>query len=147
MRNILKVVFGRVLFTVLCLIIQLIWIIALVWKLNQYYVWFATVIEIIGIIVVLRINAKSDNSAARLVWTIVILSLPLFGITLYLMFGRTGLTKRTKAHYEKVAGKFSPELKQKRKSSKASGEKIFTSITSSPIFSIPADFLYIKIRT
>ena len=114
MRNILKVVFGRVLFTVLCLIIQLIWIIALVWKLNQYYVWFATVIEIIGIIVVLRINAKSDNSAARLVWTIVILSLPLFGITLYLMFGRTGLTKRTKAHYEKVAGKFSPELKQKK---------------------------------
>ena len=85
MRNILKVVFGRVLFTVLCLIIQLVWIIALVWKLNQYYVWFATVIEIIGIIVVLRINAKSDNSAARLVWTIVILSLPLFGITLYLM--------------------------------------------------------------
>ena len=114
MRNILKVVFGRVLFTVLCLIIQLVWIIALVWKLNQYYVWFATVIEIIGIIVVLRINAKSDNSAARLVWTIVILSLPLFGITLYLMFGRTGLTKRTKAHYEKVAGKFSPELKQKK---------------------------------
>ena len=81
MRNILKVVFGRVLFTVLCLIIQLVWIIALVWKLNQYYVWFATVIEIIGVIVVLRINAKSEFSAARLVWTIVILSLPLFGIT------------------------------------------------------------------
>ena len=147
MRNILKVVFGRVLFTVLCLIIQLVWIIALVWKLNQYYVWFATVIEIIGIIVVLRINAKSDNSAARLVWTIVILSLPLFGITLYLMFGRTGLTKRTKAHYEKVAGKFSPELKQKKEILQSlRGENIYI-ITSSPIFSIPADFLYIKIRT
>ena len=114
MRNILKVVFGRVLFTVLCLIIQLIWIIALVWKLNQYYVWFATVIEIIGVIVVLRINAKSEFSAARLVWTIVILSLPLFGITLYLMFGRTGLTKRTKAYYEKVAAKYSPELTQEK---------------------------------
>ena len=114
MRNILKVVFGRVLFTVLCLIIQLVWIIALVWKLNQYYVWFATVIEIIGVIVVLRINAKSEFSAARLVWTIVILSLPLFGITLYLMFGRTGLTKRTKAYYEKVAAKYSPELTQEK---------------------------------
>ena len=62
MRNILKVVFGRVLFTVLCLIIQLVWIIALVWKLNQYYVWFATVIEIIGIIVVLRLYGQSLSS-------------------------------------------------------------------------------------
>lgn len=112
MRNILKVIFGRVLFTVLCLLIQLAWLIALVWKLNQYYVWFASVIEIIGLIVVLRINAKSEFSAARLVWTIVILALPLFGIILYLMFGRTGITKRTKVYYEKVAGKYSPELKQ-----------------------------------
>ena len=67
MRNILKVIFGRVLFTVLCLLIQLVWLIGLVWKLNQYYVWFSAVFDIIALIVVLRINAKSDFSAARLV--------------------------------------------------------------------------------
>ena len=83
MRNILKVIFGRVLFTVLCLLIQLVWLIGLVWKLNQYYVWFSAVFDIIALIVVLRINAKSDFSAARLVWTIVILALPVFGICLY----------------------------------------------------------------
>ena len=112
MRNILKVIFGRVLFTVLCLLIQLVWLIGLVWKLNQYYVWFSAVFDIIALIVVLRINAKSDFSAARLVWTIVILALPVFGICLYLMFGRTGLTKRTRAIYEKVQKRFACELSQ-----------------------------------
>ena len=102
MKNILKTIFGRVMFTVLCLLVQLVWLTGLVWKLNQYYVWFSTVLEIIALIVVLRINAKSDFSAARLVWTIVILALPIFGISLYLMFGRGGLTNSTRRKYARV---------------------------------------------
>ena len=35
-----------------------------------------------------------------------------FGICLYLMFGRTGLTKRTRAIYEKVQKRFACELSQ-----------------------------------
>lgn len=114
MKNILKVIFGRVLFTVLCLIVQLIWLIGLVWRLNQYYVWFSSVLEVIAVIVVLRINAKSDFSAARLVWTITILALPVFGISLYLMFGRNGLTRSTRRKYAKVEEQFSRELTQDR---------------------------------
>lgn len=115
MRNLLKVIFGRVLFTVLCLIVQLVWLIGLVWKLNEYYVWFSVVMDIIALVVVLRINAKSDFSAARLVWTIIILALPVFGITLYLMFGRSGITKRTRARYSKIAEPFSAQLVQDKK--------------------------------
>ena len=107
MKNILKVIFGRVLFTVLCLLVQLVWLIGLVWKLGQYYVWFSSVLEVIALIVVLRINAKSDYSAARLVWTIVILALPIFGISLYLMFGRRGLTRATRRKYARVEERFS----------------------------------------
>ena len=82
MKNFLKVMFGRVMFTALCVLLQLAWMIVLVWKLNQYFVWFSLFQEIIALIVILRINAKSEFSAARLVWTIVILALPLFGIML-----------------------------------------------------------------
>lgn len=112
MKNILKVIFGRVLFTILCLLIQLFWIFALVWWLNKYYVWFSAVLEIIAVIVVLRINAKNDFAAARLVWTIVVLSLPIFGISLYMMFGRNGLTKGTRRRYAKVEERFSPLIPQ-----------------------------------
>ena len=112
MKSIMKVIFGRVLFTVLCLIIQLVWMLGLTWRLNQYFVWFSVVTEVIAVIVVLRINAKSEYSAARLVWTIVILALPVFGISLYLMFGRNGLTKQTRRKYAKVEERFSKELVQ-----------------------------------
>ena len=81
MKSLMKTIFGRVLFTVLCLIIQVAWLLALVWHLNQYSVGFSLLQEVIAIIVVLRINAKSEYSAARLVWTIVILSFPVFGIS------------------------------------------------------------------
>lgn len=114
MRNILKVIFGRVLFTVLCLVIQLAWLIGLFWRLNQYFVWFSAVAELIAVIVVMRINAKSEYSTARLVWTIAILSLPVFGICLYLMFGRNGLSQSTRRKYAKVEEQFSIELRQSR---------------------------------
>lgn len=112
MKNILKVIFGRVLFTTLCLLLQLAWIIMIVWKLNQYFVWFSVFQEIIALLVVIRINARSEYSAARLVWTIVILALPIFGIILYLMFGRNGLTRHTRRKYARVEERFSRELVQ-----------------------------------
>lgn len=113
MKNIMKVLFGRVLFTVLCLLVQLVWLITLVWRLNQYYVWFSAILEIVAFIVVLRINAKNDFSAARLVWTITILALPVFGISLYLMFGRGGLTTAMRRKYARVEERFACELSQK----------------------------------
>lgn len=112
MKNLLKVIFGRVLFTILCLVIQLAWVIGLVWRLNQYYVWFSVVLEIIAVIVILRINSRNDFPAARLTWTIVILALPIFGISLYLMFGRQGLTKRAKERYAKINQQFDSYLIQ-----------------------------------
>ena len=85
MRNILKVIFGRVLFTVLCVLIQVVWIISFVLKLRDYYVGFEIALTIIAVIVVIVMSAKSDNSAARLSWTICILAFPAFGICLYLI--------------------------------------------------------------
>ena len=112
MKNFLKVMFGRVMFTVLCVLLQLAWMIVLVWKLNQYFVWFSLFQEIIALIVILRINAKSEFSAARLVWTIVILALPLFGIMLYLMFGRRSLTRKQRKRYALVSERFTSKLSQ-----------------------------------
>lgn len=113
MRNVLKNIFGRVMFTVLCLLIQLGWLIGLVWRLNQYYVWFSIALDIIAVIVVVRLNANNDFAAGRLVWAIVILALPVFGIFLYLCFGRTGLSRNVKKKYGAVEKRFSPELTQK----------------------------------
>ena len=112
MRNILKVIFGRVLFTVLCVLIQVIWIISFILKLKDYYVGFEIVLTIISIIVVIVMSAKSDNSAARLSWTICILAFPAFGICLYLMFGRSGLTKKARKKYDSINQKFATALAQ-----------------------------------
>lgn len=110
MHKILKVIFGRVLFTVLCLLLELGWILSLVLKLQSQSMYWSVIIEILAILVVVRINEKSEFSAARLTWTIVILSFPVFGLPLYLMFGRNGITNRTKRRYDKINQRFIREL-------------------------------------
>lgn len=112
MKTLVKNLFGRVLLTALCLLIQILWIMGFVWKLNQYYVWFSVLQQILALVAVLRINAKSEYSTARLVWTIVILSFPVFGFLLYFMFGRNDLNKATRLKYEKIMKQYGPALIQ-----------------------------------
>ena len=110
MHNILKIIFGRVLFTVLCLLLELAYILNLIFRLNEYSIVFSALITILSIVVVVRINARSEFSAARLTWTIIILSIPAFGLPLYLMFGRNGITAGTRKKYDKVNRRFITSL-------------------------------------
>ena len=112
LHKILKVLFGRVMFTLLCVAIQICWIFALWTTFNNYSAICSFIVELAAIIVVIGINSRSENSAGRLVWTITILILPIFGLCLYSMFGRQGITNRKKRAYDKVNKTFIPYLWQ-----------------------------------
>lgn len=112
LHKILKVLFGRVMFTLLCVAIQICWIFALWTTFNNYSAICSFIVELAAIIVVIGINSRSENSAGRLVWTITILVLPIFGLCLYSMFGRQGITNRKKRAYDKVNKTFIPYLLQ-----------------------------------
>ena len=112
LHKILKVMFGRVMFTLLCVAVQIGWMFALWTTFHNYSAVCSFIVDFAAILVVIGINSRSENSAGRLVWTITILVFPIFGLCLYSMFGRQGITNRQKRAYDKVNKTFIPYLLQ-----------------------------------
>jgi len=79
-------------------IAQLVLLVMLVVLLRQNYIYLYIALEIIGLVEVLFLANKDQSSAYTIAWIIVILILPVFGIVLYLMWGRapthSGKSKR-----------------------------------------------------
>lgn len=93
MQKILKCLFSRLFIVGLAILIQIAWVVGFIYLLGSKYQWFATVVEILSILAVLWIANKRINPSYKLAWTILILSVPLVGAAIYLMFGESRLAK------------------------------------------------------
>lgn len=107
-----KLHIGRAVMVVLAMLIQLLWLFEVIWRLSNYYTYLSWGLNILGSILVLYIVNKRDNPSYKLAWTVLILSVPIFGSFIYLMFGRAKLTKRTQAEFEKIYAEFDSLLKE-----------------------------------
>ena len=79
------------------LLLQVGWILLAVMKLNQYSVEIALLTGVITAVAVLRLHSRNTNSAFKMPWTILILVLPMMGLSLYLLvelLGRAGSGRR-----------------------------------------------------
>lgn len=108
----MKLFMSRVIFVVLCLLIQLGWLISVIWKLSRYYWIFSAVLSIISIIMVLWIVNKRDNPANKLIWTIVILTIPIFGSLFYLFAGNSRVTRKIRYKLDAVRQELNGKLVQ-----------------------------------
>lgn len=79
---------NRAIFVALSVLLQVSWIVILAMKLTSYYAAISTVTSLIALLVVLRIYGKHMNSAFKISWIILILVFPVFGLCLYVLFGR-----------------------------------------------------------
>lgn len=79
----------RIVVVGLASIAQLVLLALLVITLKQNYIYLYFALEIIGLMEVLFLANKDRSSAYTIAWIIVILILPVFGIVLYLLWGRT----------------------------------------------------------
>ncbi|HEY8422496.1 MAG TPA: cardiolipin synthase [Thermoclostridium sp.] len=78
----------RIIIVALASIAQLVLLALLVIMLRQNYIYLYFALEVTGLIEVLFLANKDQSSAYTIAWIIVILILPVFGIVLYLMWGR-----------------------------------------------------------
>ena len=106
MKKVLKVIFGRAFYTSFSLLLQILLMIWATGLLAGNYFYFSLLLDILAILIALRITVKWDNIAYRLVWVFVILAVPVFGLSLFAMFGRTSINRKTKKHYIKVEGEY-----------------------------------------
>ncbi len=90
----------RMVFVAVSFLLQIFWLLALTIKLNAYSGTLSLMTTVLSIVVVLRLNSKHTNTAMKMPWIMLILVLPVMGLSLYLMvemLGDPGVGKRLRA--------------------------------------------------
>ena len=95
MKKIAHLILGRFFIVALSIILQVVWMSLVLWQFSYQFTYANLGIRILAIILVLVIVNRWINPANKLSWTFLILLSPVFGMLVYFIFGRSGLTKRT----------------------------------------------------
>lgn len=98
LRKVLRFLTQRVVITVLFMLIQAGLLIDIIWKLNNYFVYFYAIGVLLSLLMFLAVINGKSNPAYKIAWLVPILVVPVFGGLFYLMFGsnRTGRYIREK---------------------------------------------------
>lgn len=104
---------GRAVFVGLALLIQLSWIILRVVEINEKYPWAMIVMDIVALALVLIIYIKPLNSTIKMLWIMLILVSPIFGVCLYVLFGRSDVTKGMRKRFERIDSELNGLIHQK----------------------------------
>lgn len=106
MKRLLNIIFGRAFLFGLAILIQVLWMTSLLFRMNSYYVPFTMVMKTIGILLVLSIIVSRDNPAYKLVWAVVILTVPVLGVFLYIFVGKSSVSRKMNRKYQGVNKRF-----------------------------------------
>ncbi|MBP3892834.1 MAG: cardiolipin synthase [Atopobiaceae bacterium] len=97
-------------FTMIAIVLQLAFILLINLRFAEQAEWFAIGIRVVAALLVVYIYNKDSSSAFKMPWIILIMSLPIFGVVLYMLIGLNGGTRKMKKRYEEVDAKLMPLL-------------------------------------
>ncbi|HHU32659.1 MAG TPA: cardiolipin synthase [Clostridia bacterium] len=104
--NLIKKFFShRVAFIFVPMILQLAFLISIIKRFNEYFVFFYGASVLLSLVVVLWIINNRDKPAYKIAWIIPILLFPIFGGLFYLIFGGDKLGKNLKKKMKLVVDK------------------------------------------
>ena len=115
LKRILKLLFNRIFYVAAALLLQLGWLLIMAWRLAAYSKYISNAIAVISILVVLWIVNKKINPSYKLGWTILILTVPVFGVLLYLLFGKSRIAQAIQYRYAQVQEESLPYMRQDEK--------------------------------
>ena len=93
LKKIAKLLFNRVFYVIFAMAVQLGWLLTIFLRLAGYSRYMSFILDVISILVVLKIVNRKINPSYKLAWTMLILCLPIFGLVLYLVFGRSRIDR------------------------------------------------------
>ena len=93
---------SRMIFAVISILLEVVVILLLLFTAGQKATWIYSMIRVLGAILVLRIYGSHKTASIRMTWMLVILLLPIFGTTLYLLIGLNGHSLRMRKRYEDI---------------------------------------------
>ncbi len=103
---------GRFLFVGISVLLQIIWLVFLAVRLNEYSASINMATSIIALLLVLRIYSMHTNSAFKMPWLMLILISPVIGGCLYILLGRSGLSAGMRKRFEQIDRQLLPKLSQ-----------------------------------
>ena len=103
MKKLFKLLFSRLFFGGIFIIFQIGVMVAVLYSFREQYAQVQTISTVLSIIAVLYIVNQDGSSAFKIAWILPIVFLPLFGIPLYILFGKKRVPERKK---ERVSGMY-----------------------------------------
>ena len=101
---------GRGIFAAASMILQITWVCLAVTYLRDNYALINWLIEIAALVMVLHIYRKRQNMAFKLPWTMLILTFPILGVTMYWFVQHSGTMKKMKKRYASIDDSLLPNL-------------------------------------
>lgn len=105
----------RMSFAVLSILLEICLIVMLVSNINQNFEWVNIVTRVFSVLLGLWIYGRHTTSAMKMPWIVLILALPIVGITLYLLIGLNGGTWKMRERYKKIDDQIFPLLHEDEK--------------------------------
>ncbi len=115
--KIFKRLFGRAFFVILSVLLQILWFAFFFLLLGYRYPYFAGAVRVLSVVVVFLIVNKRVNPAYKLAWALLILTIPLVGFAIYVMFGRSRMAKKVKDQFAVFAEHGSILMKEEEEDS------------------------------
>ncbi|WP_293835384.1 phospholipase D-like domain-containing protein [uncultured Parolsenella sp.] len=105
----MRKILNRILIVIPAIVLQVIWLLLLTKWLAPYSALIASLLSIVAVFLVLFIVIKRDESTYKLLWLLVILTIPLVGTLLYLCFGNKRTAKPLRRRLESVSKSNDPQ--------------------------------------
>ena len=101
---------NRFVLAALGIILQLVWVMWLTLKLTEYYAFISLAVRVLSLVFVFRVYIRDSNSAYKILWIFLLLCMPVFGLCLFVIFGRKGKSSTVVKRFSKVEGLLSEYL-------------------------------------
>lgn len=104
----------RLIFTAVSILLEIVFLLVLFTKVSEYATIIDWATRIVAIFLVLGLYSMDKTSSMKMPWIILMLAFPILGVSLYLLVGLNGSTKKMRARYEEIDKKLLPYLPDNR---------------------------------
>ena len=101
MKKLLSKLISRLSITLLLIAIQAGWGVAMLSRASAVFPWINRIFGVVAIFVVIYIINRDANPSYKIAWIVPILIFPLFGVSIYLLYGKKKPTKSMRKKFKK----------------------------------------------
>lgn len=98
MKRLFKLLFSRLFFGAIFIVLQFAVLVLTLYYFRDTYAQVQAVFTVLSVVTVLYIINQEGSSAFKIAWILPIAFLPLFGIPLYMLFGKKRIPERKREH-------------------------------------------------